>query len=206
MCKPASFVLTKDQVFFSQDSDSHEDIILEFKLTPNTDEKIVLLQVEIVPPKEDYRLPLSKWYFKVDQDLKPDWFDAKTDEKRTRAKLKDWKKSHFITSGEVSKGQSRIVLSGSVKVSGGKAEFYGSSQGTVSGGEAWFWGSSQGKVSGGDAWFSGSSQGKVSGGKVLFSDSSHGTVSGGKADFSGSSQGKVSGGKVLFYGSSKKLN
>jgi len=88
MCKYASFVLTKDKAFWSKNTESHEEIICEFNLceTDSTKTRINILRVEISPVKIFSNL--SKWEYKVDQDLRPEWFDAAECEKRTRAALK----------------------------------------------------------------------------------------------------------------------
>ena len=49
MCKPASFVLTKTKVFWSENSDSHDDIIREHKLNESGTRGINILRVEIAP-------------------------------------------------------------------------------------------------------------------------------------------------------------
>ena len=114
MCHPASFVLTKDRVFWSKKTDSHAEIISEFSLcesirneSPATCESCTL-KVEIVPPREGaFDAPLNEWVFRVDQDITPKWFDAAADEKRARAALEDWAKSKLVRANE-----SREVLSG----------------------------------------------------------------------------------------------
>jgi len=97
MCEPASFVVTKKQVFWSKNSDSHEDIIQEFDLKEmDVRNNPTFIRVEIVPPERDYRLPFSKWNYKLDQDIKPEWYDEKEVESRCRACLKDWRKSNVV--------------------------------------------------------------------------------------------------------------
>jgi hypothetical protein len=89
MCKYASFVLTKDRVFWLPKDESHEAIIKEFNLceSDTTHTRINILRVEISPVK--IFSDLSKWEYKVDQDLRPDWFDEKECERRTRKELKN---------------------------------------------------------------------------------------------------------------------
>lgn len=89
MCNPASFVLTKDRVYWSENSDGHEDIIKEFALS-DTAKEPKILRVEISPKDADYSLPLEKWTWKVDQDITPKWYVQAVDEKRTREELKKW--------------------------------------------------------------------------------------------------------------------
>jgi hypothetical protein len=97
MCRPASFVLTEKNVFWSKNSDSHEDIKKEFNLTESIAGTISILCIEIVPPDDDYSLPFDKWIWCVDQDILPRWFDAEKDEARTRTELKEWAKPKLKT-------------------------------------------------------------------------------------------------------------
>lgn len=87
MCKYASFVLTKDQVFWSKKSESHEEIIRENNLCEcdSSRTRINIVRVEISPVK--VWGDLSRWAYKVDQDNVPDWYDAKECEARTRKAL-----------------------------------------------------------------------------------------------------------------------
>ena len=171
MCRSASFVLTKDKVFWSKNGDSHEDIIKEFSLHDDGARGPNILRVEIVPDGKRYDLPLSDWKFKLDQDTIPEWFNMGADEDRARLALNDWTKAHIIREGHatVEDWQTRIFL--------------GTSQGTVNGGEGRFFGSSTGTVNGGKCWFRDSSTGTVNGGEGVFYDSSTGTVNGGWGRF-----------------------
>ena len=86
MCKFASFVLTKECVFHSRDSNSHEDIIREHDLhEAGEGQRVNILRVEISPTKSWG--DLASWDYKVDQDLLPPWADAVNDERRTRDAL-----------------------------------------------------------------------------------------------------------------------
>jgi hypothetical protein len=87
MCKYASFVLTKDQIFWSKKSESHEEIIRENSLCEcdSSRIRINIVRVEISPVK--VWGDLSRWVYKVDQDNVPEWYDAKECEARTRKAL-----------------------------------------------------------------------------------------------------------------------
>ena len=122
MCNPASFVLTKDRVFWSKKTDSHDKIINEYSLcesirneSPATCEACTL-KVEIVPPsKNAFDAPLNEWIFLIDQDIMPKWFDAVADEKRARDVLVEWAKSKLIRSGEnrdVNEGDCILAICG----------------------------------------------------------------------------------------------
>jgi len=128
MCSPASFIVTKPKVFWSTKSDSHEDIIKEFELVEIVHDKITFVRVEITPPDNDFNAPLKTWTFKTDQDILPDWYDAKDAEKRVRAELKKW-----LAARVVLRGQERNVNAGEFVyiASGGKATLRGNSQATL---------------------------------------------------------------------------
>jgi len=88
MCDFASFVLTKDKVFWS-DSDSHTDIIEEFELHEYGANGPNILKVEIFPTtKIKYLRDYDNWEFKIDQDIMPEWYNKDLDESRTRKALK----------------------------------------------------------------------------------------------------------------------
>ena len=104
MCKPASFVVTKDKVFWSKVSDSHEDIIKEFSLTAEVAGKICIVRCEIKPPKEGrFDLPAEKWIYKTDQDGNslPKWFDAAEVEARCRVELDAWIDTKVVLKGRL---------------------------------------------------------------------------------------------------------
>ena len=88
MCKFASFVLTKGEEFWSDKSDSHEEIIRENNLHADGAHGPNILRVEISPTNKIKIWPsLKEWTYEVDQDRMPEWFDAQECEKRTRAAL-----------------------------------------------------------------------------------------------------------------------
>ena len=102
MCNAMSGVLTLVKCFWSKTSDSHEDIIEEFELG-NLDREFSmnLVRVEIVPPGDDYQLPISEWVYKVDQDILPEWYDAEKCEERARIALNDWIAEKVVMAGQI---------------------------------------------------------------------------------------------------------
>ena len=67
MCQPASFIVTRHKIFWSKKTESHHEIITEFGLKEkNVRDEFTLVPIEIIPPNQDYKLPLKKWEFKVD--------------------------------------------------------------------------------------------------------------------------------------------
>ena len=94
MCKPASMVETKDKMYWSEETDSHSEIITEFSLHESGLRGVNVVPIEIAPPNGNLSLPLSKWIYSVDyagisREL-PAWYDAKVSESRARACLKEW--------------------------------------------------------------------------------------------------------------------
>jgi hypothetical protein len=82
MCNFFSCIVTKDgDVLFDPLSDSHEDIIDKYKnrydLRDETNDPAELLfaRVEITPPNGDVFHPFELWKLKIDQSIKPAWFD-----------------------------------------------------------------------------------------------------------------------------------
>ena len=111
MCKPASFVVTKKQVFWSKKTESHHEIVSEFKLKEQDVRKnYQIICVEIIPQNDDFASPLSKWELTLDgvglggysREL-PDWYDQKDVERRCRAELKEWRKSKVVMPGKTRK-------------------------------------------------------------------------------------------------------
>ena len=98
MCQFASFVLTKDRVFWSNESESHTEIIKENNLHEMGSHGPNIIKVEIIPNKKIKVWPsLKAWKFVIDQDILPEWHDAATTEKRTRAALMRRYKAGFKT-------------------------------------------------------------------------------------------------------------
>ena len=130
MCKPASFVLTKTRAYWSEDGDSHEDIISEHSLHADGPRGPNIVHVEVVPQEENYAAPLDQWQYNVDQDVLPDWYDADAAESMARAALQKWAKQHIIRDhlDEVRDGQTRILLESATveNVIGGWVDAYDS--------------------------------------------------------------------------------
>ena len=90
MCKPASFVLTKDRVYWSMVTDSHEEIITEYGLHADGVRGPNVLRVEISPADGDMSSDPTEWVYRVDQDITPEWHDADADRQRAQSALSDW--------------------------------------------------------------------------------------------------------------------
>ena len=88
MCRFASFVLTKDDVYFSDKTDSHTEICNQFHLKEdNHRNEPQLLMCELLPTTDldDFDTYECTW----DQDIKPDWFIPEIDEKRVREAMNE---------------------------------------------------------------------------------------------------------------------
>ena len=131
MCHPASFVLTKDSIFYSEHSDSHEDIIKEFGLNPDGVRGPNVVRVEISPENNKFDLPLRKWVFKVDQDILPDWWIQQKGERRTRIALKSWAEKKLVLPKDdgktIQKGNVIIYNSSACLYNNSSAKLYGDS-------------------------------------------------------------------------------
>ena len=86
MCHFASGVLTRFDVFYSDKSDSHTEILEEygigdFALLPG------FVEFELIPPNDGDWDDLENWDFVVRQDRVPRWFNYIQDASRARAML-----------------------------------------------------------------------------------------------------------------------
>ena len=90
MCREASFVITRNRIFWSRESDSHENIIREFGLAHLDTDPPGFVRVELTPPGNDFRLPITEWIFRVDQDIVPGWWSPGWGEEQVRETATDW--------------------------------------------------------------------------------------------------------------------
>ena len=97
MCYPASFVLTKDRVFWSMLTDSHTEIVAEFGLHEDGVRGVNLVKIEISPRDGNLASDPATWVYKLDQDRAPVWYDAAECERRARAALVDWASKRIVT-------------------------------------------------------------------------------------------------------------
>ena len=99
MCNFFSGIITKDneKCLFSWESDAHENIKNENNLK---DDKLPpdFVPVELSPPWGDMsEMDLSKWIFKTDLDVIPEWYDEKEARELSEKALKEFidKKFYF---------------------------------------------------------------------------------------------------------------
>ena len=127
MCKPASFVLTKDRVYWSMVTDSHEEIIAEYGLHADGVRGPNVLRVEISPVDGDMSSDPTEWIYRVDQDITPKWHDADADRQRAQSALSDWVAQRVFRDGSHSvnrgwywaMGSAHVVARGSAHVEAG---------------------------------------------------------------------------------------
>lgn len=103
MCQLKSCLVLKDRVF-CPDYDSHQQMLKELGIEDSyLHASKTFVRVELTPPNDNTRSligPLSKWTLKVDQDVTPEWWDAKTDRQRVEEAIEAWRKKHVFTEGE----------------------------------------------------------------------------------------------------------
>ena len=116
MCAPASFVLTKDSVFWSMNSDGHEDIIAEHELCQDGVRGPNILRVEITPPDKNFAADAARWQYRLDQDTRPEWYDAANCERRARIALNDWIAARVVREGAKRVSSGRLYACGSATV------------------------------------------------------------------------------------------
>ena len=98
MCNFASFVLTKDRVFYLDGDDSHSEIIRHFELHESGARGINILKVEIRPADLVKSWPsLDLWDYSIDQDIMPEWHIPEKDERRARRALRERFEKGFKT-------------------------------------------------------------------------------------------------------------
>ena len=96
MCRFFSAVVIKDKVLFDMDIDSHEDILVKFGLKDNSPFPN-FVRVEVTPKDGDlFNHDLDNWEMRVDQDTRPDWFDAGEYEAKIKTALKETLEQRFI--------------------------------------------------------------------------------------------------------------
>ena len=92
MYKLKSAIILKDRVFIP-DYDSHENMLKELGIDDTKDnEERLFVRAELSPENGDVFSSIDTWFFKVDQDIVPDWFVMEYDKKRMIEAVKSWAK------------------------------------------------------------------------------------------------------------------
>ena len=132
MCKMKSAIILKDRIFIP-DYDGHSDMLKELGIE-DTEKNAAMLFVraELSPKNGDVFTSIDEWIFKVDQDIKPDWFVESYEKERMIQAVKEWAKNrlHIGVDGlEINSGENHyikdcknIVICGNARIS----DVYGS--------------------------------------------------------------------------------
>ncbi len=93
MCNFLSAIITKNDVFYDFDHDEHEALVTKHKLNDKKNPP-KFVRVEYVPT--DIWDEKKPWVFRVDQDIRPEWFSEKQAEKIMERLKKLFYKSRVI--------------------------------------------------------------------------------------------------------------
>ncbi len=95
MCKMKSAIILKDRVFIPN-YDSHSDMLEELKIADTqANAERLFIRAELSPSDGDVFSNIDTWVFKVDQDIRPDWFVEEVDKARMVEVVKAWAKDHI---------------------------------------------------------------------------------------------------------------
>lgn len=101
MCKFKSGIITKKGVTLAPIyNDSHTSLLKTMNIEDTRENAMrVFVRAELIPPNNDKTVEVSKWEFKVDQDIVPDWFenDPTRYEEEMRKSVEEWMKEYFST-------------------------------------------------------------------------------------------------------------
>ena len=127
MCKMKSAIILKDRIFIP-DYDRHSDMLKELGIEDTGKNAAMLfVRAELSPKNGDVFTPIDEWIFKVDQDIKPDWFVESYEKERMIQAVKEWAKNrlHIGVDGlEINSGENHyikdcknIVICGNARIS-----------------------------------------------------------------------------------------
>ena len=100
MCKFKSGLTFKNKIVLAPEgNESHSDLLRSLNIEDNhlnASKKFV--RVELTPPNGNKAEDISKWIYKVDQDIVPDWYeeDPKKYEEEFREEVKEYLKDRFV--------------------------------------------------------------------------------------------------------------
>ena len=95
MCRMKSAIILKDRVFIP-DYDSHTDMLNELGIEDIiTNAERLFVRAELYPKNDDVFSDIDGWTFKVDQDIRPDWFVEEYEKSRMITAVKEWAKEHI---------------------------------------------------------------------------------------------------------------
>ena len=100
MCSFKSALCLRDRVFVP-DYDSHEDMLKELGIQDDyLNASKTFVRVELSPANGDKSSDPMGWKLKVDQDIRPEWFDPEVYELRIKQAIADWCAVHVIKDGK----------------------------------------------------------------------------------------------------------
>lgn len=101
MCQFKSGIILKNKVVLApMYNDSHSKLLESIGIDDTRENAMrKFVRAELVPPNNDKTADVSKWKYRVDQDIVPDWYeeDSKRYEDEMREAVADWMKKHFKT-------------------------------------------------------------------------------------------------------------
>lgn len=78
MCNFKSGIILKNRVVLAPEGrESHSDLLESLNIEDNhMNASKVFVRAELTPPDSNRAKPVSKWKYKVDQDIVPEWYEA----------------------------------------------------------------------------------------------------------------------------------
>lgn len=142
MCRIVSMILTQQHTYWSEKTNSHDEIIKEFGLVDTFGGDPTLVRVEVSPSqdfvshiREHWDKHIDNWTVKLDQDIYPQWAEDDFDElfERAARAVKEWAKVMMI---EQKHEDEKIIVAGKkryVKSEKGVVQFVDEAAGVVIG-------------------------------------------------------------------------
>jgi hypothetical protein len=200
MCRPASFVVLKGKVFWSETSDSHEAIIKEFNINMDTCRGPAGVRVELTPPNNWDGTSLKGWVYQLDQDRRPDWYDEEEVKAACEKALPKWAKFRVAKNNQtITEGSWVVGGKRKVKLEGGELRAYSKSSVTQSGGDCWLYHTATNNQSGGWCYLHHNATNNQSGGNCRLWDNATNNQSGGECRLNDNTTNNQSEGKCWLY-------
>jgi hypothetical protein len=101
MCEFKSGIVLKDRIYCPLNHDHHTQMLEELGIRDDS-QFPNFVRVEMIPRDGDvFNHDLNNWKLNVDQDFRPDWFDADKTEKEMKVKMQEAFEKMFIIDREV---------------------------------------------------------------------------------------------------------
>ena len=96
MCRLKSGIILKDRIFVPS-HDGHTDMLAELKLEDtHANAETLFVRAELSPADSDVFTDPSTWVFRVDQDIRPDWFVEEYERERFVEEVRKWWEAHVF--------------------------------------------------------------------------------------------------------------